>query len=72
MIVVDRVEGSVAILEIDGVIVQIPASALPQEAHEGSVLTLTLVAAPDLLREAEERLKRLRARGPQGDDIDLT
>lgn len=43
MIVVDRIEGTRAILEVDGQIVEIPATALPEGAGEGSVLLLGLV-----------------------------
>lgn len=72
MIVLDRIEGTRAILEIAGELVEIPVSALPAEAREGARLQLALLPAGDVLREAEERLARLRAAGPKEDDIDLS
>ncbi len=72
MIVLDRVEGARAILEIGGEFVEIPASELPTDAKEGAVLVLTLGDAEARLAEARARLERLRAAGPQEDDIDLS
>ena len=72
MIVVDRIEGDRAVLEIDGEGVVIPASALPAGAGEGAVLILSLGDSAAVLAEGEARLKRLRAHGPQDDVIDLT
>jgi len=67
MIVVDRIEGEVAVLEIEGATVEIPAAALPAGAGEGSVLALTLDAETqgDVTALARERLERLKARGPK-------
>ena len=76
MIVVDRVDGDRAILEVDGEIVEIPASALPDGAKEGTWLSLV---ANDNDRteehakkiEAEARLERLRRRDDGAESIDL-
>ncbi len=67
MIVVDRIEGEVAVLEIDGATVEIPAAALPAGAGEGAVLALTLDpdAQGDVASQARERLDRLKGRGPK-------
>lgn len=66
MIVVDRIEGETAVLEIHGATVDIPVSALPEGAREGSVLGLTL--DPDRQSAVEEqnraRLERLKKRNP--------
>lgn len=45
-IVVDRIEGDVAVLEVDGQRVDWPADALPEGAREGSVLGLTVREDP--------------------------
>ena len=67
MIVVDRIEGEVAVLEIDGTTVDISAKALPAGAGEGSVLALTLDADAqrDVAAQARQRLERLKSRGPK-------
>lgn len=72
MIVLDRIEGNRAVLEMDGEIIEVPASILPPAINEGAVLVFVEVEAPGRLAEAEARLERLRAAGPQEDDIDLT
>lgn len=72
MIVVDRIEGSIAVLEFAGVLLEISAHLLPDGAAEGSVLVLQIADAQSRLAEAEARLARLRAAGPQDDDIDLS
>lgn len=72
MIVVDRVEGDRAVLEVAGERVDFPVSALPQGVVEGSVLVFSLADPSDRLAEAEARLKRLTARGPAADLIDLS
>lgn len=72
MIVVDRIEGDIVILEIAGALVNVAARLLPPGAGEGSVLVLQLADAHARLDEAEARLARLRAAGPQDDDIDLS
>jgi hypothetical protein len=71
MIVVDRIEGEVAVLEIDGVTVDFPRKALPRGAREGSILLISLGDPSELLEEGRARLARLRKTSPPGDDIDL-
>jgi hypothetical protein len=73
MIVIDRIEGKIAILEIDGETVEFPASALPDDAHEGDVLRIERCdsVGTNLQRENEERLKRLRERDSEDMDIEL-
>ena len=67
MIVVDRIEGPMAVLEIDGDRYDIPASALPDGAGEGSVLRLSLDpdAQTDVAAQARARLERLAKRSPK-------
>lgn len=64
MIVVDRFEGDLAVLEIDGARVDVPRSALPEGTREGD--TLSFQRAPGDTAAAEARLARLKARTPQG------
>ncbi len=68
MIVVDRIEGGRAVLEIDGKTLDIPVAFLPPGAKEGDVLRLTLETerTVDAVVEAEARLHRLRERSTQG------
>ncbi len=68
MIVIDRIEGARAILEISGQTFDIPLALLPSGAKEGDVLRLILDAAAttDAVSEAEARLARLRERSNPG------
>jgi hypothetical protein len=67
MIVIDRIEGELAVLEIAGASYDIPVSALPAGATEGSVLRLELDpdAQGDIEEQARARLERLKKRGPK-------
>lgn len=64
MIVVDRIEGTRAVLEMSGESISVPLASLPEGVKEGSVLTVSVHAADPA--EAEARLARLKARTPQG------
>lgn len=67
---VDRIEGEIAVVEVEGRMIDLPLSALPAGLKEGDTLLVT-IAPPDLA-DAEARLKRLKARSPQGaGSIDL-
>lgn len=70
-ITVDRIEGDIAVVEFGDTRVEIPVSALPPGAGEGSVLRFELdeAARETHLDEAEARLERLRARTSQDDDV---
>ena len=75
MIIVDRIEGDRALLEMGGEIIDVPISALPDETKEGEILTLTPAtgdnSATERLREAVERVEQLRAADPGDMEIDL-
>ncbi len=71
MLIVDRVEGERAVIEIDGAVISIPARLLPAGASEGSVLRLEIDADATRLREAQARLERLKSRDTIADVIDL-
>jgi hypothetical protein len=79
--IVDRIEGSLAVVEVDGGTVDLPAAWLPAGAAEGSVLrveveqdsgasrvTITLDSAATEDRiEAMRRLRDSIEEGPSGD-----
>jgi hypothetical protein len=67
MIVIDRIEGEIAVLEIAGATYEIPTSALPEGAAEGAVLRLELdpQSQAEILDEANARHERLKKRGPR-------
>lgn len=64
MIVVDRIEGDQAVLDVGGRTVDVPLSELPPDVREGT--RLTFVVAPVDTSAADARLARLRAKTPQG------
>ena len=68
MITVERIEGTVAVLDVRGARVEIPAELLPAGAKEGDSLRLALdaEASADARARAEERQARLRDRSPKG------
>ncbi len=64
MIVVDRIEGTRAVLDMDGETIDVPLASLPAGVKEGSVLGVSIQAADTA--GAEARLARLRGKTPQG------
>ena len=73
MFVVDRIEGDLAILVVDGATVEVPVAALPEGTQEGAVLSFVQAANEEAERRAtaEARLRRLKARDTLPDEIDL-
>jgi hypothetical protein len=73
VIVVDRIEGTRAIIEIDGETFDIPALSLPNSATEGTVLAFQTCDkdVENLKKENEERLQRLHDSDPGDKIIDL-
>lgn len=69
MIVVDRIEGERAVLEIEGEMVVIPARALPTGVGEGAMLVFAQADERAVREHAEARLARLRERGNPGEEI---
>ena len=67
-IVVDRIEGAFAVLEVAGAHVEIPAVLLPAGAGEGTVLVFR-VQAEAVPGELAERLDRLQAESGIEDDF---
>jgi hypothetical protein len=64
MIVVDRIEADVAVVEAAGMWVKIPLSVFPQGTREGDAFRFERVPRDD--DEAEARLARLKASSKQG------
>ena len=64
MIIVDRIEGDIAILEVEGNRIDFPLAALPEGTKEGDGLAFTKIAAPS--GEAEARIERLKKSAKQG------
>ena len=63
---VDRIEGEFAIVEVNGVHMDWPLTALPEGINEGTTITISVEKTESSMRqEAEERLQRLQATGPQ-------
>lgn len=66
MTVIDRFENNIAVLEIDGVIIETDRSELPENAREGDVLTenngvwcIDFTATERRRAEIREMMKRL-------------
>ena len=70
-IVVDRIEGTRAILVVGDETVELPVSALPSGASEGSVLVLSQGDDSALRAAAGARQARMAAASNLPDEIDL-
>jgi len=68
--VIDRIEGEYAIVEVEEDFLRIPLALLP-EVTEGDQIEIRKKESTDRIKEAEERLKRLKQNSPQGTIIDL-
>ena len=75
MIVVDRIEGPIAVLEMAGELVEVPSRVLPEGTAEGDLLEFSPRSRDgletDARRQAVERVERLRASDPGDMEIDL-
>ena len=69
-VVIDRIEGEFAVLEVDGVSVDWPLKSLPVGTREGDVFEWNFQPVSSV-EDTEEQLKRLRESGPKGDVIEL-
>jgi len=70
-LIVDRIEGTRAVLVVGGETVEIPAAVLPPGAGEGSVIVLGLGDDRSLRAAEEARLARMRAASTLPDEFDL-
>jgi len=73
MIVVDRIEGDLAVLEADGQLLDFPFSALPEGTREGDILLISIDRDHTRSRteRAEARLARLKKRTPQSKTFEI-
>ena len=73
MIAVDRIEGEIAVLDVQGVMVDVPLAVLPEGLSEGAQLKLVLCEkdSSTLTQENEDRLRRLRGLDPGDMEIEL-
>jgi hypothetical protein len=75
MIIVDRIEGAIAVLEVAETIIEVPLSELPEGVQEGDSLVLTPAPCDIFARaghnETVERVERLRALDSGEKEIDI-
>lgn len=69
-VVIDRIEGTFAVLEVDGESVDWPLKSLPAGIREGDVFEWNFERVSPV-EDAEEQLNRLRESSPKGDLIEL-
>ena len=69
-VVIDRIEGTFAVLEVDGESVDWPLKSLPAGIREGDVFEWNFEHVSPV-EDAEEQLNRLRESSPKGDLIEL-
>lgn len=58
MIIIDRLEGEIAIVEYEDKLYNIPWAWLPARAKEGDVLSLTLEVDKEATAKRREEMKR--------------
>ena len=70
---VDRIDGPIAVIEINDQAVDWPLSALPPGVQEGQQIVFRLQIQDDasIHQAGAERLNRLRAQSSDDNDIDL-
>ena len=67
-IVVDRIEGQMAVVQVAGVFVDVPVELLPEGTSEGAVLSFR-IESPAEPTVSAARLRRMQAEGGVGDDF---
>ncbi len=73
-VVLDRIEGDLAVLVLGDQPFELPVTLLPAGASDGDLLTLTLVPDPQATDEARRQLAQRRtalARDDDGGDFSL-
>jgi hypothetical protein len=70
-LIVDRIEGEIAIIECGNQRFELPIYALPSEIKEGDGLEIQISVTDQKQNEAEERLNRLKSKDSGDDIIDL-
>ncbi len=72
MIVIDRIDDDIAVLEFDGQMIEIPSSVLPEDSKEGDILGFVKLDNSEILQEGKDRIERLKAMSNIGSgEIDL-
>lgn len=69
--VVDRIEGQIVVIELNGQTLDIPIEMLPEGVQEGDRLRMVLDSKPDGSQTSTDRLARLQAKDDLPDHIDL-
>ena len=69
--IVDKIENDIAIIECNGELLNIPLAFLPANIEEGDIIVLQKEhsSKAESLRDAEDRLKRLKAKNPTPSNI---
>ena len=71
-IVIDRIEEGIALLDVDGEIIEFPIEALPEDAKEGDLIAFVKVDNSELLSQAKERIERMKSMSQtSGNTFDL-
>ena len=72
MIVIDRIEDEIAVLEFDGEMIEVPRTVLPEGSKEGDFLGFVILDNSEVLQEGKDRIERLKAMsGMNSGEIDL-
>ena len=70
LLILDRIEGDLAVVDVGGRTVDLPTAALPDGAREGDSFLLS-PAASDKLADARARLARLSSSDDGATEFDL-
>ncbi len=71
-LIVDRIEGDFALIEMGGAHFEIPLRALPISVKEGDIIQIQIGRKDtENMKKAMERLQRLSERDDENDIIDL-
>ena len=62
MVTIDRFEGSMAVLDWEGVIFSIPRGLIPAEAREGDVITLDIKVEKEATALRKKHINELEKR----------
>lgn len=70
--IVDRIEGKIVIVELEGKLLDLPIELFSAVPNEGDSITLSIeITTSSALKTATDRLERLKQRDCGADEIDL-
>ena len=69
--IVDRIEGNIVIVELNGALLDLPLELFSSKPTEGDKITLSITVTPASSTQATDRLERLKQRDCGSDTIDL-